>query len=95
MMRAVGEERGGKSPAQVAINWCLSKDTTPIPGAKNTRQLEDNLGALGWRLSEGEVRALDDAAVAAAEETLTLRLAAAAAVQAEDAMDEWDARIIA
>lgn len=65
MMRAVGEERGGKSPAQVAINWCLSKDTTPIPGAKNTRQLEDNLGALGWRLSEGEVRALDDAAVAA------------------------------
>jgi pyridoxine 4-dehydrogenase len=43
----------------------LSKDTTPIPGAKNTRQLEDNLGALGWRLSEGEVRALDDAAVAA------------------------------
>ena len=69
MMRAVGEERGGKSPAQVAINWCLSMDTTPIPGAKNTRQLEDNLGALGWRLSEGEVRALDDAAVAAGKST--------------------------
>ena len=40
---------------QIAINWCLCKDTTPIPGVKTMRQLEDNLGALGWRLSEGEV----------------------------------------
>ena len=61
-MRAVGAARGGKTPAQVAINWCLSKDTTPIPGAKNVKQLEENLGALGWRLSEAEVKELDDAA---------------------------------
>ena len=46
----------------MAINWCLSKDTTPIPGAKNVKQLEENLGALGWRLSEAEVKELDDAA---------------------------------
>jgi len=47
---------------QVAINWCLCKDTTPIPGVKSMRQLDDNLGALGWRLSEGEVAELDAAA---------------------------------
>lgn len=47
---------------QVAINWCIAKGTVPIPGAKNLRQLEDNLGALGWRLSEAEVAALEAAA---------------------------------
>ena len=38
------------------------KDTTPIPGVKSMRQLDDNIGALGWRLSEGEVAELDAAA---------------------------------
>jgi pyridoxine 4-dehydrogenase len=33
----------------------------PIPGAKNAKQAQDNLGALGWRLSEAEVVALDEA----------------------------------
>ena len=37
----------------------------PIPGAKNLPQAEDNLGALGWRLSDGEVQALSDTADAA------------------------------
>ena len=41
-MRAIGRERGKTLP-QIAINWCLCKDTT-IPGVKTMRQLEDNLG---------------------------------------------------
>ena len=61
-MREIGDGRGGKTPAQVAVNWCLCKDTTPIPGVKNARQLEENLGALGWRLTREEVDALDAAA---------------------------------
>ena len=32
----------------------------PIPGVKNARQAQDNAGALGWRLQDDEVRALDD-----------------------------------
>lgn len=51
-----------KTPSQIAINWCMTKGTIPIPGAKNLRQAEQNLGALGWRLSEGEVLALENAA---------------------------------
>ena len=51
-----------KTQSQVAINWCISKGTIPIPGAKDLKQAEDNLGALGWKLSDGEVKALDDAA---------------------------------
>jgi pyridoxine 4-dehydrogenase len=36
--------------------------TVPIPGAKDLRQAKENLGALGWRLSAGEVAALNEAA---------------------------------
>lgn len=74
-MRAIGDarrdERTGlpKTPAQIALNWCLCKDTTPIPGAKTLAQLDENLGALGWRLTEGEVAALDEAAKKAGAST--------------------------
>ena len=61
-MREVGEAHGGKTNAQVALNWCMCKDTVPIPGAKNLKQLDDNLGALGWRLSASEIEELDRAA---------------------------------
>lgn len=44
---------------QVAVNWCICKGTLPIPGAKNAKQLQDIAGALGWRLSDGEVAELD------------------------------------
>ncbi len=48
-----------KTMSQVAINWCISKGTIPIPGAKNPEQAKQNIGALDWRLSEGEVTELD------------------------------------
>ncbi|CAM9943836.1 unnamed protein product [Ascophyllum nodosum] len=53
-----------KTPAQVALNWCISKGTIPIPGAKNIRQAraDENCGALGWRLSAEEIASLDFAA---------------------------------
>jgi aryl-alcohol dehydrogenase-like predicted oxidoreductase len=55
----IGERRGGKTPAQVALNWVMCKGAVPIPGAKNAEQAEQNAGALGWRLSAAEVQALD------------------------------------
>lgn len=58
-LRAVGERYGGKTPAQVALNWVMCKGAVPIPGAKTKSQAEQNAGALGWRLSDGDVRALD------------------------------------
>ena len=53
----------GKSVAQVAINWLLRQPgvTAPILGARNLRQLEDNLGAVGWELDEEQVRRLNEA----------------------------------
>ncbi|XP_057950781.1 pyridoxal reductase, chloroplastic isoform X2 [Malania oleifera] len=54
-----------KTIPQVAINWCISKGTIPIPGVKTRKQAEDNLGALGWRLSSDELTQLELAAQAA------------------------------
>jgi aryl-alcohol dehydrogenase-like predicted oxidoreductase len=60
LLNQIGENHGGKSPAQVAINWTMCKGTLPIPGAKNRRQAEANAGAVGWRLTPDEVAALDE-----------------------------------
>ena len=53
-----------KTIAQVALNWLISKDELiiPIPGAKNTRQASENIGAIGWRLSEEEMKQIENAA---------------------------------
>ncbi len=61
LLREIGEKHGGKTPAQVAINWVICKGAVPIPGAKNARQARDNAGAMGWRLTDDEVAVLDSA----------------------------------
>ncbi|MGC9520684.1 MAG: aldo/keto reductase [Anaerolineae bacterium] len=58
-IREIGEAHGGKTSAQVALNWTLCKGTVPIPGAKNARHVRSNAGAVGWRLTEDEVTELD------------------------------------
>lgn len=60
VLRQIGEVHGGKTPAQVALNWAICKGTVPIPGAKTAQQARENAGALGWCLTEGEVAALDE-----------------------------------
>jgi len=57
-LREIGESYG-KTPAQVAINWCIAKGALPIPGAKTGAQARENAGALGWALADQEVGALD------------------------------------
>lgn len=61
LMHEIGRAHDGKTPAQVALNWLMIKGAVPIPGAKNLRQIQENLGALGWQLSEAEMAALDEA----------------------------------
>jgi len=61
LMTEIGQEHGGKSRVQVALNWCICKGTLPIPGAKNADQAEENAGALGWKLTEEEVEKLNEA----------------------------------
>ena len=61
LMKHIGSDHAGKTPAQVAINWTICKGTLPIPGAKTLTQAEQNAGAVGWRLADDEVAALDEA----------------------------------
>jgi aryl-alcohol dehydrogenase-like predicted oxidoreductase len=65
LMTEIGQDHGGKSNAQVALNWCICKGTLPIPGAKNAEQARQNAGALGWKLTPEQVAALDTASDAA------------------------------
>jgi len=60
LLREMGEAHGGKTPAQVSLNWLICKGSMPIPGAKNARQVEENAGALGWRLTPEEIAKLDE-----------------------------------
>ena len=61
---AVGEEVG-KSVPQVALNWLLQRPTVAnvIVGARDEKQLRENLGAVGWKLTAEQVKTLDDASV--------------------------------
>jgi diketogulonate reductase-like aldo/keto reductase len=60
-MTEIGQDHGGKSNTQVALNWVICKGALPIPGAKNAAQAQENAGGLGWRLKEEEVARLDEA----------------------------------
>jgi aryl-alcohol dehydrogenase-like predicted oxidoreductase len=53
----------GKTIPQIALNWLLQRPSiaTIIVGARNEEQLRQNLGALGWNLTPGQVAALDAA----------------------------------
>ena len=53
----------GKSVPQVALNWLAQKPTVVsiIMGARDERQLRENLGAVGWRLTPQQMERLDAA----------------------------------
>ena len=56
-------EELGKSYAQISLNWLLGQDgvTAPMIGARTLEQLEDNIGASGWKLTEEQLVELSEA----------------------------------
>jgi aryl-alcohol dehydrogenase-like predicted oxidoreductase len=59
---AVAKETG-KSIPQIALNWLFHRPTVAsvIIGARNEQQLKDNLGAVGWNLTDEQIKKLDAA----------------------------------
>jgi aryl-alcohol dehydrogenase-like predicted oxidoreductase len=53
----------GKSVTQIALNWLLQRPTVAsvIIGARDERQLRDNLGAAGWSLTAEQMQRLNAA----------------------------------
>ena len=49
------------TPAQLALAWLLNRgpDIVPIPGTKQRHRLEENVGALGVRLTARDLARID------------------------------------
>jgi aryl-alcohol dehydrogenase-like predicted oxidoreductase len=56
-------EETGRSYAQISLNWLIRQGavTAPIIGARTLEQLEDNIGASGWKLTGEQVEELSKA----------------------------------
>ena len=55
-------DRLGRTVSQVAINWVLSNPavTVALVGAKTPKQVEQNVGAVGWRLTKSDLDEIED-----------------------------------
>ncbi len=62
VLEDLGKETGKTMP-QIALNWLLHRPTVAsiVIGARDKNQLQMNLGAIGWQLSEAQMMRLDKA----------------------------------
>lgn len=61
VLRDIAEETD-KTLGQVALNWCNSRSSVvSIPKSNSVERTAENCGASGWRLTEDQVRRLDEA----------------------------------
>lgn len=61
VLESIAQETG-KSIPQISLNWLLQKPTISslVVGARNEKQLKENLGAVGWQLSAEQISRLDE-----------------------------------
>jgi aryl-alcohol dehydrogenase-like predicted oxidoreductase len=62
-LEAIVADRPGITLGQAALNWVARKPgvTSILIGARTEAQLQDNLAAAGWSLTDAEIARLDDA----------------------------------
>lgn len=59
LLRQLGEKHD-RTPAQVALNWLIAPgNVVAIAGAKTAAQVQQNAGALGWKLTDDEIAHLE------------------------------------
>jgi aryl-alcohol dehydrogenase-like predicted oxidoreductase len=65
-VRAVEELKGvaaryGRSLPQLALRWAISNPVvgTALVGCRTVAEVEDNVGAIGWSISEADLREID------------------------------------
>jgi diketogulonate reductase-like aldo/keto reductase len=58
----ISQKHGGKTPAQIALNWFLSKNERvfPIPRASKPSRVIENVGATEWHMDKDEIAKLED-----------------------------------
>jgi aryl-alcohol dehydrogenase-like predicted oxidoreductase len=59
----------GKTLTQLAINWVINRPgiTTSLVGARNMKQLDENVGGQGWQISPEDMKSLDEAGLKVSE----------------------------
>ena len=61
ILREIAADRG-KTTAQVALNWVMSKGIVlPISGPDTIAHIEENCGSTGWKLTVEELSRINDA----------------------------------
>lgn len=57
----ISKNHGGKSPAQIALNWFYSRheQVFPIPRASVSEHVLENVGSVDWRLEQDELKQLE------------------------------------
>lgn len=59
-LEEIGAAHGGRSPSQVALNWCARQPgVLPIPGAKDADQARQNADSINWEMTDEEATLLD------------------------------------
>ncbi len=61
IIEEVSRKYGGKTPAQIALNWLISKSRMvfPIPRASKPERVVENIGAAGWSLAKEDMDRLE------------------------------------
>jgi len=64
VMDTISQKHNGKTPAQLALNWLMTKSKLifPIPRASRPERVDENVGSLGWSLDGEDTRKLEEAA---------------------------------
>jgi len=57
----ISQKYGGKTPAQIALNWLLTKSKVvfPIPRASRPTRVTEDAGAVGWSLEAADMARLE------------------------------------
>lgn len=63
MLVEIGKEKGNATPAQIALAWLLTQKPwiVPIPGSRNIKRLDENLGAVSIVLSNENLNVINEA----------------------------------
>jgi diketogulonate reductase-like aldo/keto reductase len=64
VMDEISQKHDGKTPAQIALNWLMTKSKVifPIPRASRPERVIENNGSVGWSLDAEDMRKLEQAA---------------------------------
>lgn len=63
LLARIGKEKGGATPAQIALAWLLAQKPwiVPIPGSRKPERLKENLGAVNVTLTAADLAEIDRA----------------------------------